>query len=60
MQLGYRTERDVMEAQRCDIRQLRFTALDRMIQRHNPQRADRFAITRGPRAAEIEGRLASA
>ena len=53
-QLGYRTERDAMEAQRREVPQLRFTTLDRMIQRHNPQRADYFTVQRDPTRAGLQ------
>ena len=54
-QLGYRTERDAVEAQRREVPQLRFTTLDRMIQRHNPQRADYFTLQRDPTCAGLQG-----
>jgi type IV secretory pathway VirD2 relaxase len=53
-QLGYRTERDAVEAQRREVPQLRFTTLDRMIQRHNPQRADYFTLQRDPTRAGLQ------
>lgn len=36
-QLGYRTQQDMEEAHRREIPQVRFTSLDRMIARDNPQ-----------------------
>jgi type IV secretory pathway VirD2 relaxase len=43
-QLGYRTERDAIEGQRREISQLRFTSLDRIIQRNNPLREEAFLV----------------
>ena len=47
-ELGHRTEQDAIEAQRREVDQLRFTSLDRMIQRQNPDRADYFTIRCDP------------
>ena len=54
-QLGYRTERDAVEAQRREVPQLRFTTLDRVIQHNNPQRADYFTLQRDPTRAGLQG-----
>jgi type IV secretory pathway VirD2 relaxase len=43
-QLGYRTERDALEAQCREISQQRFTTLDRTIQRHNSGRVAEFSV----------------
>ena len=43
-ELGHRTIEDAIEAQRREVDQLRFTSLDRMIQRHNPAQADHFIV----------------
>lgn len=47
-QLGHRTEGDAIDAQHRDIHQLRFTALDRVIQRSNPVGADYFVARADP------------
>jgi type IV secretory pathway VirD2 relaxase len=47
-QLGHRTEGDAMEAQRREIHRLRFTTLDRIIQRSNPLGTDYFAVRADP------------
>jgi type IV secretory pathway VirD2 relaxase len=43
-ELGHRTEHDAIEAQYREVNQLRFTSLDRIIQRQNPDRADFFTV----------------
>lgn len=43
--LGFRTERDAEEAQRREITQNRYTALDRIIQRSNDAQSFSFVIT---------------
>jgi type IV secretory pathway VirD2 relaxase len=43
--LGFRTERDADEAQRREITQSRYTALDRIIQRSNGAQPSSFVIT---------------
>lgn len=48
MELGYRTERDALEAQRREVQQLRFTGLDRVIQRGRIENADYFTVHRVP------------
>ena len=46
-ELGFRTERDALEAQRREVQQLRFTSLDRIIQRSRGD-ADYFTVRREP------------
>jgi len=53
-QLGYRTKRDAVEAQRREVLQLRFTSLDHTIQRHNPLRAAYFTLQRDPTRAGLQ------
>jgi len=48
MELGYRTERDALEAQRREVQQLRFTGLDRIIQRSRSGNANYFTVHREP------------
>jgi len=57
-QLGYRTERDALEAQRSQVSQLRFTGLDRVISRSRPPEADYFTVQRN--AAQSRTRFAKA
>jgi hypothetical protein len=47
-QLGYRTQRDVVEAQRREVSQQRFTSLDRAITRDKPRdgQASHFTVRR--------------
>lgn len=47
-ELGFRTERDAVEAQRREVQQLRFTSLDRIIQRNRGDDADYFTVRREP------------
>lgn len=47
-ELGYRTERDALEAQRGEVQQLRFTSFDRIIQRSRSANADYFTVRREP------------
>jgi type IV secretory pathway VirD2 relaxase len=47
-ELGYRTERDALEAQRREVQQLRFTSLDRIIQRSRSGDANYFTVRREP------------
>jgi type IV secretory pathway VirD2 relaxase len=47
-ELGFRTERDALEAQRREVQQLRFTSLDRIIQRSRGNAADYFTVRREP------------
>ena len=47
-ELGYRTERDTLEAQRRAVQQLRFTSLDRIIQRSRCGDANYFTVHREP------------
>src|SRR6266700_2462888 len=47
-ELGHRTLEDVIEAQRREVNQFRFTSLDRMIQRQNPAQADYFVVQCDP------------
>ena len=47
-ELGFRTERDALEAQCREIQQLRFTSLDRIIQRSRGDAADYFRVRREP------------
>jgi len=47
-ELGFRTERDALEAQRREVQQLRFTSLDRIIQRSRGDDADYFTVRREP------------
>jgi type IV secretory pathway VirD2 relaxase len=54
-QLGYRTERDAIEGQRREISQLRFTSLDRIIQRHNPLREEAFLVQCDPSRSKLRG-----
>jgi len=51
MELGYRTERDALEAQRREVQQLRFTSLDRIIQRSRSGDANYFTVRREPSSA---------
>lgn len=48
MELGYRTERDALEAQRREVQQLRFTGLDRIILRSRSENANYFTVHREP------------
>jgi type IV secretory pathway VirD2 relaxase len=43
--LGFRTERDTEEARQREIKQARFTSLDRIIQRSNDGQSSSFSIT---------------
>jgi len=57
-ELGHRTIDDAIEAQRREVDQLRFTSLDRMIQRQNPAQADSFIVRCDPaqsRAGSFSG-----
>jgi type IV secretory pathway VirD2 relaxase len=54
-ELGYRTERDALDAQRREVVQLRFTSLDRIIQRSSPQEANYFTARRNPGAPDLSG-----
>jgi type IV secretory pathway VirD2 relaxase len=47
-ELGFRTERDALEAQRREVQQLRFTSLDRIIQRSRDDATDYFTVRREP------------
>lgn len=47
-ELGFRTERDAIEAQRREVQQLRFTSLDRIIQRSQGEDENYFAVRREP------------
>ena len=47
-ELGYRTERDALEAQRREVQQLRFTGLDRIIQHSRSGNANYFTVHREP------------
>lgn len=47
-ELGFRTERDALEAQRREVQQLRFTSLDRIIQRSRGEDENYFAVRREP------------
>jgi len=47
-ELGHRTIDDAIEAQRREVDQLRFTSLDRVIQRQNPAQADYFIVRCDP------------
>jgi len=49
-QLGYRTQRDIAEAQRREISQQRFTSLDRSIARDKPAdgASSHFTVSRNP------------
>jgi hypothetical protein len=47
-ELGYRTERDALEAQCREVQQLRFTSLDRIIQRSRSGDANYFTVRREP------------
>jgi hypothetical protein len=46
--LGFRTERDALEAQRREVQQLRFTSLDRIIQRSQGEDENYFSVRREP------------
>src|SRR5438128_586570 len=52
-ELGHRTIDDAIEAQRREVDQLRFTSLDRVIQRQNPVQADYFIVRCDP--AQLTG-----
>ena len=57
-ELGHRTIDDAIEAQRREVDQLRFTSLDRVIQRQNPAQADSFIVRCDPaqsRAGSFSG-----
>jgi type IV secretory pathway VirD2 relaxase len=57
-ELGHRTVDDSIEAQRREVDQLRFTSLDRVIQRQNPDQADYFIVRCDPaqsRAGSFSG-----
>jgi type IV secretory pathway VirD2 relaxase len=47
-ELGFRTERDALEAQRREVQQLRFTSLDRIILRSRSENANYFTVHREP------------
>jgi hypothetical protein len=49
-QLGYRTQRDIAEAQRREVSQQRFTSLDRSIARDRPANGEssHFTVSRNP------------
>jgi type IV secretory pathway VirD2 relaxase len=47
-ELGHRTIDDAIDAQRREVDQLRFTSLDRVIQRQNPAQADYFVVQCDP------------
>jgi type IV secretory pathway VirD2 relaxase len=47
-ELGHRTIEDAIEAQRREVEQLRFTSLDRVLQRQNPAQADYFIVQCDP------------
>jgi len=49
-QLGYRTQRDIVEAQRREVSQQRFTSLDRSIARHKApdSQSSHFQVSRSP------------
>jgi type IV secretory pathway VirD2 relaxase len=47
-ELGFRTERDGLETKRGEVQQLRFTSLDRVIQRSRGQDANYFTVRREP------------
>jgi Protein of unknown function (DUF3363) len=47
-ELGFRTERDALEAQRREVQQLRFTSLDRIIQRSRGDDRHFFTVRREP------------
>jgi type IV secretory pathway VirD2 relaxase len=47
-ELGHRTIEDAIEAQRREVDQLRFTSLDRVIQRQNPDQTDSFIVRCDP------------
>jgi len=55
-QLGYRTERDAMETQRREVSQLRFTSLDRILQRENLQGDETFLVHHDPSKSILRGR----
>lgn len=42
--LGFRTERDALEAQRREVQQLRFTSLDRIIRRSSSRNGNYFTV----------------
>jgi len=48
VELGFRTERDALEAQCREVQQLRFTSLDRIIQRTRGDDASYFTVRREP------------
>lgn len=48
LELGFRTERDALEAQCREVQQLRFTSLDRIIQRSRGDDANCFTVRREP------------
>ncbi|HLZ41702.1 MAG TPA: DUF3363 domain-containing protein [Candidatus Sulfotelmatobacter sp.] len=48
MELGYRTERDALEGYRREVQQLRFTGLDRIIQRFGSRDSNYFTVRREP------------
>ena len=47
-ELGFRTEREAIEAQRREVQQLRFTSLDRIIQRCGSRDSNYFTVHREP------------
>ena len=47
-ELGFRTERDALEAQRREVQQLRFTSLDRIILKSRRENANYFTVRREP------------
>jgi type IV secretory pathway VirD2 relaxase len=49
-QIGYRTERDALEAQRREVSQLRFTSLDRVIGRNRVPESDYFTVRKSAAA----------
>ena len=53
-ELGHRTEHDAIEAQHREVDQLRFTNLDRIIQRQNPDRADFFIVRCDPTRSSVQ------
>jgi hypothetical protein len=54
-QLGYRTERDAMEAQRREVSQFRFTSLDRILQRENSRDGETFLVHHDPSKSALRG-----
>lgn len=54
-QLGYRTERDAMEAQRREVSQLRFTSLDRILQRENSHGEETFIVHHDSSKSTLRG-----